>query len=89
MQAVAAIFLKQHEGKIDELRMLIHRADADRASRLLLELCEQFPLLAGVVALLRQGSIDQAVDAIAMFDSDLGDELREQTDVLREIHKRL
>jgi hypothetical protein len=74
---------------IDEFKQLIIAADAKRASALLLELCVDYPLLAGIVTLLRQGSINEALLNVGLFDHDLASELRNHMTVLAQVGTEL
>lgn len=62
--------------RIDELKALVHQANAVKASQLLIDLCDEFPMLAGILTLIRQGSLDDALTNVAMFDPALAKELR-------------
>lgn len=75
--------------QITELRNLIHEADARRASQLLIDLCDEYPLLAGILTLVRQGSMDQAINNVALFNAELALELRGHIDVLHQIRAEL
>lgn len=75
--------------QIDELKALVIQADAERASRVLLDLCAAYPVLAGILTLVRQGSIDQAVGNVGMFDADLANTLRAHRSTLLQISQEL
>lgn len=70
---------------IEQFKQLVIDAEAVRASQLLIDLCVEFPLLAGIVTLLKQGSIDEALNNVGMFNYDLANELRTHMQVLAEI----
>lgn len=74
---------------INDFKQLVIAADAQRASGLLIELCEEFPVLAGTVTLLQQGSIDQALNNVGLFNRELAAELRLHMNVLHQISREL
>jgi hypothetical protein len=67
------MFVSEHR---QLLLQFLKDADSDRGAALLQDICQRMPAAAGVVTTLMGGTPQEAINNIALFDSELAQEIR-------------